>query len=58
MNTYSSGKWDFKKDSSINAKIEYLKERFQSTDDSVDAKCVRSLIDEYAHLKTKLKNVK
>ena len=53
MKKYSSGKWDFKDDVSIEAKIEFLKEKFQYTDDSAEAKCIRSLIEELNRLKIK-----
>lgn len=58
MPSYSSGRWDWKNDVSIEAKIEFLKEKFQSTDQSAEAICIRSLIDEFNHLQFLLKDVK
>jgi hypothetical protein len=58
MASYSSGLWDWSKDVSIEAKIEYLKERFSSSNESAEAICVRSLIEEYNALYFKLKDVK
>lgn len=58
MSTYTSGKWDSKDDVSIKSKIEFLQERFQHTDKSIESIFVRSLISEYIKVAQKIKNVK